>query len=240
MSHTPPGWYPEDDGRQRYWDAAQWNEQLDPSLALAVDGAQPELVTFPAAATATDPLVDRTRLHRSADVALTQNLMTGEHVAVIITGNSDQALIGTDRRAFIFKKGFMAGATFGSAFTSWDYLNLVGVQIHTGMVNGAVVLQVPGKPGIGTSKSRTDDDPYQATNAIPLARPFNLAELGVVRLRQLITAAHNAATVARSTNSLGSLADELRKFVDLRDAGALTDSEFQQVKARLLADGVVR
>jgi hypothetical protein len=45
----------------------------------------------------------------------------------------------------------MAGATFGSEMTPWDYRNLVGVQLHTGMMSGAVVLQAPGQWGTKTS-----------------------------------------------------------------------------------------
>ena len=33
------------------------------------------------------------------------------------------------RRALVFKKGFMAGASFGSELTSWSYRSLVGVQM---------------------------------------------------------------------------------------------------------------
>ena len=61
---------------------------------------------------------DRTRLHRKANEVLDQNLAPGEQIEVVVTGPSNQAAIGTDRRVFIYKKGFMAGATFGSEMTS--------------------------------------------------------------------------------------------------------------------------
>jgi len=81
-----------------------------------------------------DALRDRGRLHEKANDALDQNLAEDESVEVIISGPSNQAIIGTPRRAFVYKKGFMAGATLGSELTSWDYRNLVGVQMHTGML----------------------------------------------------------------------------------------------------------
>ncbi len=43
------------------------------------------------------------------------------------------------------------------------------------------------------------------------------------------------ATAAPSNPSGSSLADELKKLVDLRDAGALTEAEFQAAKARLIS-----
>lgn len=99
----------------------------------------------------TDAMIDRSRLHPKANEALDQNLAPGERIHLIITGPSAQAIVGTDRRVFVYKKGFMAGASFGAELTSWDYRNLVGVQLHTGMMSGAVVLQAPGQSGTRTN-----------------------------------------------------------------------------------------
>ena len=33
MSQSPAGWYPQSDGRQRYWDGQQWTEQFAPGQA---------------------------------------------------------------------------------------------------------------------------------------------------------------------------------------------------------------
>ena len=33
---TPAGWYPQDDGRQRYWDGTQWTEHFAPGAAAGV------------------------------------------------------------------------------------------------------------------------------------------------------------------------------------------------------------
>jgi hypothetical protein len=137
-------------------------------------------------------LTDRTRLHKKANEALDHNLAPGEVIEVIITGPSNQAIIGTNRRAFVYKKGFMAGASFGSELTSWDYRNVTGVQLHTGMMSGAVVLQGPGQSGTNTSYWKNgDSDPYKAPNAIPIVRPWNQASAGVALLRQLIDAVHH-------------------------------------------------
>jgi hypothetical protein len=139
-----------------------------------------------------DVMADRSRLHRKANEALDQNLAPGEQVQVIITGPSAQAVIGTDRRVFVYKKGFMAGASFGSELTSWDYRNLVGVQLHTGMMSDAVILQAPGQSGTRTNVwKQGDSDPYKAPNAIPINRPYDQADAGVARLRQLIHAAQD-------------------------------------------------
>jgi Short C-terminal domain len=187
-----------------------------------------------------DAMADRSRLHRKANEALDQNLAPGEEVQVIITGPSAQAIVGTDRRVFVYKKGFMAGASFGSELTSWDYRNLVGVQLHTGMMSGAVVLQAPGQTGTRTSVwQQGDSDPYKAPNAIPINRPYDQAEAGVARLRQLVHAAQDGrrATPAAPAPAASSLVDEIKRLADLHAAGALTDEEFAAFKAQLLRRG---
>ena len=176
-------------------------------------------------------LADRRRLHDQANAALDQNLAPGETVEVIITGPSNQAIIGTQRRGFVYKKGFMAGATFGAELTSWDYRHLTGVQLHTGMMSGAVVLQAPGQAGHNTSYWKSGDSGvYQAPNAIPLTRPFDQATDGVARLRQLIDAAHRPADAAGSSDPIAML----RELGELRDSGVLTTEEFETKKAEIL------
>lgn len=174
-------------------------------------------------------------LHAKAVEAVEQTLAPDEQVRLVIHGLSDQAIVATDRRALVFKKGFMAGATFGSELTSWSYQSLVGVQVHTGMLSGAVVLQGPGQSGARTSTWKQDvDDPYQAPNAIPLGRPFDGAKKRVGRLSRLIDEAHRGGTPAEG-GTTASVADELRKLADLRNDGVLTDDEFASLKAALLA-----
>jgi hypothetical protein len=192
----------------------------------------------------TDSIAARSRLHRKANEALDQNLVPGERVLVVITGSSSQAIIGTDQRAFVYKKGFMAGASFGSELTSWDYRNLVGVQLHTGMMSGAVILQAPGQNGTRTNVwKQGDSDPYKAPNAIPIARPYEQAQAGVARLRQLIDGAHRMAHTPSSPPppppfpAASSLVNEINRLAELHARGALTDHEFAGFKARLLNGG---
>jgi Short C-terminal domain len=182
----------------------------------------------------TGSLSDRSHLHRKANKALDQNLVPGESVEVVIIGANHQAIIGTSRRAFVFKKGLVAGASFGSELTSWDYRNLNGVQIHTGMMTGAVVLQAPGQSGMKTNYwKNSDSDPYKAPNAIPIVRPWGPAKEGVARLRQLMDAAHQAGQQAPTEAAPLLNADpmaQLKQLGELRDAGAVTPEEFEAKK----------
>lgn len=176
-----------------------------------------------------------TLLHAKAQDSLAKTLMPGESVLVIIRGPSAQAIIGTDRRAFIYKKGFMAGASFGSEMTNWTYKNLVGVQLHTGMMSGAVVLQGPGQSGTSTSYWKGgNDDPYKAPNAIPVVRPYDVVEAGVSRLRELIDLEHQKAHAPVAEKAgVASMADEIRKLAEMRRDGLITDEEFADLKSQL-------
>lgn len=44
MSETPPGWHPQADGRERYWDGTQWTDQFRPA-----QGPPPEYPAAPPA-----------------------------------------------------------------------------------------------------------------------------------------------------------------------------------------------
>jgi hypothetical protein len=181
---------------------------------------------------------DVSLLHRKAQEALAKALTPGESVIVIIRGPSAQAIIGTDRRAFVYKKGFMAGASFGAEITNWSYKHLVGVQIHTGMMSGAVVLQAPGQSGVDTSYWSNDkSDPYKAPNAIPVTRPYEPAARGVDKLRELIDAAHAAerqpSSPAPAATPPSSAVDELRKLAELRRDGLISQAEFDEMKAHI-------
>lgn len=94
---------------------------------------------------------DFEKLKNKVKQALSENVSPDETVRVIIHGANGQAIIGTDTRAFVCKPGFLAGATFGAEVTSWSYQNVIGVQVHKGMVTGSVVIQAPGQSGKKTS-----------------------------------------------------------------------------------------
>ena len=251
-----PGWYidPGDRRRQRWWDGTAWTEHVTPDPASSEAAQQveaPAHVVEPASASDADAVEEPPdgiaaadglvlpKMHRKMAKSLRENLTPDEHVMVYVMGLSNQGLFGTERRAFIFKKGFMAGASFGSEMTSWDYRNLVGVQLHTGMVTGAVVIQAPGQTGAKTSYwANSDRDPHKAPNAIPVGRPFPPIASAVATLRGLIDAAHHPASGAQAAEARQpaptSIADELAKLAQLLETGVLTPEEFAAAKQKVL------
>ena len=114
---------------------------------------------------------DRNKLHKDANISLDKNLSYNEKVKVIIQGLSDSAIIGTDTRCFVYKRGIMGGAAFGGKLISWDYADLNGVQLEIGLHSGVVSLQGPGT----TSK----DMSYW--NTIKMAQPQVLMNFHLLR-----------------------------------------------------------
>jgi hypothetical protein len=229
----PSGWRPAPD-----WPPAPNGWQL---------WVEDETETEPAQAvpkTAVNTLSARSKLGTKANAALDANLDVGESVEVIILGSAKQAIVGSNRRAFVHKQGYLAGAAFGAELTSWDYRNIVGIQIHTGMMSGAVIIQAPGQSGTKTSYwGSGDSDVHKAPNAIPLNRPFQDAQAGVAKLRQLISAIQHPDATAQASSPFTSerplpssfVAEELGKLAKLHREGVLNDDEFAELKRRLLA-----
>src|SRR5690349_7987698 len=108
------------------------------------------------------------KLHKAAQQGICQELQPGETLQVVIQGQSAQAIVATERRAFVFKKGLLSGATFGKQLNSWDYPNLSGVELKKGMTSQAIVLQAPGVAPV-TKTGQMDKGPnsaWEAPNAI--------------------------------------------------------------------------
>lgn len=58
-----------------------------------------------------------------------------EVIRIVVQGGGAQFMVGTDRRVFVWKKGWLAGATFGQKLASWDYRNITGIHMNTGLVS---------------------------------------------------------------------------------------------------------
>jgi hypothetical protein len=178
--------------------------------------------------------VDLSGLHRKALESLARELLPRETVRVVILGERDQAMIGTARRAFVFKKGSAGGALFTTELISWDYAHLTGVELLIAERAGAVRLQASNQLARPKRlRGQYEKDPFKAPNAIPVVPPFEAAATGAESLRTLIAAANSPAPpVAPVTPP--SPAQELHHLVELRDLGVITPEEFEVMKARIV------
>lgn len=246
----PPGWYTDPAGTtgQRWWDGSEWTDHLSSPGAGATETESP----YVARRDSSDPAPDVDaevaelfgKLRGRVKTVLSQNLSPDEAVRAVIRGANGQAIIGTDRRAFVCKPGWMAGATLGAEVTTYNYLNVTGVQLHKGMVTGTVAIETGQQMAKTSVWKQGDADTYKAPNAIPVGGDWNEVRAGVARLRQLVDVAHSGmigqraeaeSIPAGSAPQAASVADELSKLAELRASGVLSDDEFAAAKRRLLS-----
>jgi hypothetical protein len=80
------------------------------------------------------------QLGRQARQAIKAALEPGERIEAAIAGASGSALVATNRRVFIFKKGATTGTLTGRQLNSWDYSNISGVEYKSTITTQGVVL----------------------------------------------------------------------------------------------------
>jgi len=176
---------------------------------------------------------------------LNRVLEPGEQVLVIVVGALRQAVVGTDRRLFVYNAGNQAGVMFGRRAKSWDYADVANLRLDIG-AKGGVLTVVPVVPdqeilAYGASGHGT---PQQSPNAITFAsKPGTMVAARVHALLQMVADAHEARDAAMppapeptqpAASHQSDPFEEIRKLGELRDAGFLTDDEFEAKKAQLL------
>jgi len=137
------------------------------------------------------PIDDISILPSYVEKELTSILSSDESIKVTIVGLGNSAMVGTERRVFIFKKGIAAGAAFGIKSSSWDFLNLNGIQIETGPTTGVIALEGPGIVSQDLSSLNFNaNDPKNAwvvPHTLVIGKGhLERARLGVNTLRELI------------------------------------------------------
>ncbi len=163
----------------------------------------------------------------SARAALKQTLMPGEIVKIIIKGAWDQAIIGTDSRLFIFKKGLMGGVTFGTKMTSWHYHNLTGIQLETKGTTGFVAIQgvdIPTQDLSFWGSGR--NNPETSLHAIPIVGISSMkkAQLGVEIVRDLM---EKEKAARLETLQAPSVNRKIGKLAAFQKQGLISQEEFE-------------
>jgi hypothetical protein len=172
------------------------------------------------------------QLGRQARQAIKAALEPGERIEAAIAGASGSALVATNRRVFIFKKGATTGTLTGRQLNSWDYSNISGVEYKSTITTQGVVLQVPGVVPVTkfTSFTRGPRSVWEAPNALMLGLPemSSRAKEPIAVLRRLI--ADHQSHETRRPDPI----EQVRRLAELRDEGILTEEEFQRKKRELL------
>jgi len=175
-------------------------------------------------------------------------LEPGERIFIIVNGAYQQAVVGTDRRVFVYKAGNKTGSMWRGKLASWTYPEIADLELQIGVKSGVLTVHTHVvDPAIARYGAAGKGSPQQSPNAITFAgKPGSMVVDRVEALRGLVAAAHGAPSGAGSGapppavasppvgDTPGDIADDIRKLGQLRDQGLLTEEEFQAKKAELL------
>jgi len=77
-------------------------------------------------------------LDKKAKPAVAAALEPGEQVMLTVPGESGSALVATNRRVLVYKRGITAGSAFGKQLNSWEYSMVSGVEAKQAMTTQAI------------------------------------------------------------------------------------------------------
>jgi PH (Pleckstrin Homology) domain-containing protein len=79
------------------------------------------------------------------DRILDKQLALDEHVLVRLRGDSNEALVCTDRRVLILKAGFVTGNWFRTSVWQAPYSHITGASVSTGLIGGYIQVSTGGE-----------------------------------------------------------------------------------------------
>jgi hypothetical protein len=156
-----------------------------------------------------------TVLHRRARSALAEALLPGEVPCLVIPGLDHTAMIATDRRVLVFKRGARAGLPFGSRLKAFEYESVLRVDVGRSGDLDLVVIHAPLKIASCASYWVNDrDDPWRARNAIPVGGSSAEIEDAVAELSRLV------ATVRDRPKRVAERKNVAREIADIERSGS--------------------
>jgi hypothetical protein len=164
------------------------------------------------------------------------NINKNEKIIVILKGTWREYLICTEKQVYIIKKGFMTGHTFGDGVFRMPYNNITNAEVDYHLLTGYFELSAGGLQNKRLSYWSSDNntDPAKQPNVITintkeLRDQFHKATEIILERVAMNTNSGDSA-VQKSTTA----ADEIKKYKELLDMGAITQAEYSAKKKALL------
>lgn len=224
MGQAPAGWYPQQDGRQRYWDGTAWTEHFAPGTT-----EQPRSLVAQAAAALGDPAAAWGREPDTLWAAVGRPLtgigagryrLTAHYLFFergILFTDSQQvpvaAIVDVDVRQSMTQKARSVGT----------------VLVHVQRSRGIEVVTMADIPDPRGAQQVLNETAHGARVAI--RRHENTHRYEMVGGAPV---ASPARAEAPQPSAMGPL-EQLRQLGELRDAGVVTEEEFAAKKADILS-----
>lgn len=198
--------------------------------------------------------------NKASGLTILQHCHDGEEPWFILKSSQAGCLACFDDRLMVVKagnmQGFMAGAMFGGRSATFYFHDINAIEFNKQPFGSVLEILTASYQGTGNhdfwrgaSKSRNADsgDPWTLSNTLPIDnREYLNAHAEMSELRRRIADAKRPvdsvpAQIAPSggrpmTELANDLVSQLAKLGELRNAGVLTDEEFQIAKSRMLSD----
>jgi Short C-terminal domain/Bacterial PH domain len=161
---------------------------------------------------------------------LEENLRQGEEVRVLLEGVRAQCLAATDTRLMVIKTGASAGSVFGGKMCkTFPFEHVTSVDCSKGMMTGRFQVSAA-----GTHENRgsylTD---FSAENVVNFkSGHYGKFQAATSAIRDLME--RHRQSLAAPAGPAPSAADEILKLSQLKDAGVITQEEFDAKKRQLL------
>lgn len=175
---------------------------------------------------------------------LTKTLQPNETV-LAATQTGAAALVATDQRVIIIKTAAALGKLFGGTTASFAYQQITSVDVHKQVLSGYVEITgggVGAGGGWGTKQYASAKDRNSASNTFVFSKMGDgetKTQQVVSVIREQITLVHapkaSVAQAVPGNQPVLDIPEQIKKLASLRDAGALSDAEFEAKKAELLS-----
>ncbi|WP_227487961.1 SHOCT domain-containing protein [Brachybacterium subflavum] len=197
--------------------------------------------------------------NKASGLTILQHCHDSEEPWFILTSFMAGCMACFDDRLMIVKggnmQGYMAGTMFGSRSTTFYYHDINAIEFNKQLLGSVLEVLTSSYQGTanhdywrGSNSSRNADagSPWTLSNTLPINNSeYTSARAEMSELRQRIAAAKQTSvnitmpagmpTPPPPAAPADDLVSRLAKLGELRDAGVLTDEEFQTAKTRLLA-----
>jgi len=178
------------------------------------------------------------KIDKKLEARLAEILQPDEHVVFKIDGGLAQALVATDQRAIILKRGAVVSIVGGISVYTQPYGAIAGIEwTWSPLTWGYFAIQTAGATPISSRSiglgNKQLGEATKAANAIGIRskKVATALETAAGWIQSKATAAHAAPAPSPAS---ASDADEINKLGELHQAGLLTSEEFAAAKAKLL------
>lgn len=160
-----------------------------------------------------------------------------EVVYVGVKGAFKEYLVATDKKVYLYKKGFMTSNTFGFSIFQLDYNSISAIQIHKQFA-GVGYIEIVGM-GMQNSQDlsywKTDKQhgPAQRDNCLSFNSNRELYETAVKHINELMLKTKNKDVSTESKAPLNKF-DEIKQYKELLEMDIITEDEFNAKKNKLL------